>query len=138
MIHLVVSYYYFKGGQTNSMYIMKLCFVTISLLSWLQLIEFQDEISCIPFHRLLEPDHNTVLNSHEQPASWLFEATSKLASYIKKDFCLLRVIPTMTFQNSQVRFYVSLIGSGEGRLTTHLLRCVLLLSTSQTASKLAI
>ena len=45
---------------------------------------------------------------------------------------LLRVIPTMTFQNSQVRFYVSLIGSGEGRHTTHLLKCVLLLSTSQT------
>ena len=38
----------------------------------------------------------------------------------------------MTFQNSQVRFYVSLIGSGEGRHTTHLLKCVLLLSTSQT------
>ena len=45
---------------------------------------------------------------------------------------LLRVIPTMTFQNSHVRFYVSLIGSGEGRHTTHLLKCVLLLSTSQT------
>ena len=45
---------------------------------------------------------------------------------------LLRVIPTMTCQNSQVRFYVSLIGSGEGRHTTHLLKCVLLLSTSQT------
>ena len=40
--------------------------------------------------------------------------------------------PTMTFQNSQVRFYVSLIGSGEGRHTTHLLTCVLLLSTSLT------
>ena len=38
----------------------------------------------------------------------------------------------MTFQNSQVRFYVSLIGSGEGRHTTHLLKCVLLLLTSQT------
>ena len=45
---------------------------------------------------------------------------------------LLRVIPTMTFQNSHVRFYVSLIGSGENRHTTHLLKCVLLLSTSQT------
>ena len=45
---------------------------------------------------------------------------------------LLRVIPTMTCQSSQVRFYVSLIGSGEGRHTTHLLKCVLLLSTSQT------
>ena len=50
---------------------------------------------------------------------------------------LLRVIPTMTFQNSQVRFYVSLIGSGEGTTdplthTTHLLKCVLSLSTSQT------
>ena len=38
----------------------------------------------------------------------------------------------MTFQNSHVRFYVSLIGSGEGRHTTHLLKCVLILSTSQT------
>ena len=38
----------------------------------------------------------------------------------------------MTFQNSHVGFYVSLIGSGEGRHTTHLLKCVLLLSTSQT------
>ena len=50
----------------------------------------------------------------------------------KKKNTLLRVIPTMTFQNSHVRFYVSLIGSGEGRHTTHLLKCVLLLSTSQT------
>ena len=33
------------------------------------------------------------------------------------------------------RTYVSLIGSGEGRHTTHLLKCVLLLSTSQTAWK---
>ena len=49
-----------------------------------------------------------------------------------KKITLLRVIPTMTFQNSHVRFYVSLIGSGEGRHTTHLLKCVLLLSTSQT------
>ena len=38
----------------------------------------------------------------------------------------------MTFQNSQVRFYVNLIGSGEDRHTTHLAKCVLLLSTSQT------
>ena len=30
------------------------------------------------------------------------------------------------------RTYVSLVGSGEGRHTTHLLKCVLLLSTSQT------
>ena len=42
------------------------------------------------------------------------------------------MIPTTTFQNSQVRFCASLIGSGEGRHTTHLLKCVLLLSTSQT------
>ena len=48
---------------------------------------------------------------------------------------LLRVIPTMTFQKMQVRFYVSLIGSGEGRHTTHLLKCVLVLSTSQTEWK---
>ena len=33
------------------------------------------------------------------------------------------------------RAYVSLIGSGEGRHTTHFLTCVLLLSTSQTDSK---
>ena len=45
---------------------------------------------------------------------------------------LLRVIPSMTFQNSHVRFHVSLILSGEGRHTTHLLKCVRLLSTSQT------
>ena len=32
----------------------------------------------------------------------------------------------------RIRTYVSLIGSGEGRHTTHLLKCVLLLSTSQT------
>ena len=38
----------------------------------------------------------------------------------------------MTFQNSHVRFYVSLIGSGEGGHTTHLLKCGLLLSISQT------
>ena len=44
---------------------------------------------------------------------------------------LLRVIPTMTFQNSHVRFYVSRVVSGEGRHTTHLLKCVRLLSTSQ-------
>ncbi len=49
-----------------------------------------------------------------------------------KIITLLRVIPTMTFQNSHVRFYVSLIVSGEGRQTTHLLKCVRLLSTSQT------
>ena len=33
----------------------------------------------------------------------------------KKIITLLRVIPTMTFQNNHVRFYVSLIGSGELR-----------------------
>ena len=38
----------------------------------------------------------------------------------------------MTFQNSHVRVYVSLIVSGEGRHTTPLLKCVWLLSTSQT------
>ncbi len=42
------------------------------------------------------------------------------------------MIPTMTLKNNHVRFYVSLIGPGEGRYTTHLLKCVLLLSTSQT------
>ena len=34
--------------------------------------------------------------------------------------------------NSHVRFYVSLIVSGEGRHTIHLLKCVRLLSTSRT------
>ena len=48
------------------------------------------------------------------------------------EITLLRVIPTVTFQNRHVRFYVSLIGSGEGRHITHPLKCVLLLSTSQT------
>ena len=50
----------------------------------------------------------------------------------KKNKTLLRVIPTITFQNSHVRFYVSLIGSGEGRHTTYVLKCVLLLLTWQT------
>ena len=59
-------------------------------------------------------------------------ATPSTAEHTHKKITLLRVIPTMTFRNSQVRFYVSLIGSGEGRHTTHLLKCVLLLSTSQT------
>ena len=45
---------------------------------------------------------------------------------------LLGMPPTMTFQNSHVRFYVSLIVSGEGRHTTHLLKCVRLQSTSLT------
>ena len=40
--------------------------------------------------------------------------------------------PHHDFQNSHVRFYVSLIVSGKGRNTTHLLKCVRLLSTSQT------
>ena len=42
------------------------------------------------------------------------------------------MIPTMTFENSHVRFYISLIMTGEGRHTTHLLKCVRILSTSQT------
>ena len=45
---------------------------------------------------------------------------------------LRRVIPSTTFQNSHVKFYVSLIGSSENRHTTHLLKCVLYFSTSQT------
>ncbi len=36
-------------------------------------------------------------------------------------------------KQSHAGFYVSLIVSGEGRHTTHLLTCVRLLSTSQTA-----
>ena len=58
--------------------------------------------------------------------------TSSALSAKIKEITLLRVIPTMTFPNSHVRFYVSLIRSGEGRHTTHLQKCVLLLSTSQT------
>ena len=50
--------------------------------------------------------------------------------FLKKT--LLRVIPNMTFQNKHVGFYVSLIVSGEGRHTIHLLKCVRLLSTSRT------
>ena len=61
-----------------------------------------------------------------------FLASTKLRNLGVPKITLLRMIPTMTFQNSNVRFYVSLIGSGEGRHTTHLLKCVLLLSTSQT------
>ena len=38
----------------------------------------------------------------------------------------------MIFQNNHIRVYVSLIGSGQARHTTHLLKCVLLLSISQT------
>ena len=45
---------------------------------------------------------------------------------------LHRVIPTKTFQNNHDRFYVSLIVSGEDWHTIHLLKCVRLLSTSQT------
>ena len=52
---------------------------------------------------------------------------------VTNEITLLRVIPTMTFQNSRIRFYVSRIVPGEGRHTTHLLKCVRLLSTSQTA-----
>ena len=74
------------------------------------------------------------------PGKHAFEHWSRIYTYhiyinfrqIFSQITLLRVIPTMTFQNSHVRFYVSLIGSGEGRHTTHLLKCVLLLSTSQT------
>ena len=54
-------------------------------------------------------------------------------SLIQNQITLLRVIPTMTFQNNHVRFYVSLIVSGEGKHTTHLLKCLRLPSTSQTA-----
>ena len=50
----------------------------------------------------------------------------------KKLITLFRVIPTTTFQNSHLRLYVSLIGPGEGRHTTHFLKCVLTLCTSQT------
>ena len=86
------------------------------------------------------------LNSKEQPWSVQHSTTlhwedlGGLLSPQKETPCfdpdneitLLRVILTMTFQNNHVRFYVSLIVSGEGRHTTHLLKCVRLLSTSQT------
>ena len=48
------------------------------------------------------------------------------------EITLLRVIPTIKFQNNRVKFYVSANVSGEGRHTTHLMKCVRLLSTSQT------
>ena len=42
-------------------------------------------------------------------------------------------VPFLNYSDCRIhRTYVSLIGSGEGRHTTHLLKCVLLLSTSQT------
>ena len=86
------------------------------------------------------------LNSKEQPWSVQHSTTlhwedlGGLLSPQKETPCfdpdnettLLRVILTMTFQNNHVRFYVSPIASGEGRHTTYLLKCVRLLSTSQT------
>ena len=80
------------------------------------------------FERLIFPTKYVI------PKSLSRLAIGQVSKKIKfgKQIALLRVIPTMTFQNSHVRFYASLIGSGEGRHTTHLLKCVLLLSTSQT------
>ena len=66
---------------------------------------------------------------------WREISTNKRRNFPTKKInkhTLLRVIPTMTFQNSHVRLYVSLVVSGEGRHRTHLLKCVRLLSTSQT------
>ena len=52
----------------------------------------------------------------------------------KQTITLLRVIPTMTFQNCYDSFFVSLISCQVGvvRHTAYLLKCVRLLSTSQT------
>ena len=38
------------------------------------------------------------------------------------------MIPTVTFQNNYIRFYINLINPGKGKHTTHLLKCVLLSS----------
>ena len=56
----------------------------------------------------------TLLTSTENSSSSIQQ--EHLTNQKKQEkITLLRVIPTMTFQNSDVRFYVSLIGSGEGR-----------------------
>ena len=85
-----------------------------------------------------------IWNALQETVLGLFLLSDAMANYLqtsqvprnctqqKQTITLLRVIPTMTFHNSHVRFYVILIGSGEGRHTTHLLKCVLYLSTSQT------
>ena len=73
-----------------------------------------------------------VLTQSEHVRTTYLYASGNLRSYLPNTITLLRVIPTMTFQNSHVRFYVSLIVPGEGRNATHLLKCVRLLSTSQT------
>ena len=54
-------------------------------------------------------------------------------SQIQMSYFALTGFPSWRSQNFlSTSIYVSLIGSGEGRHTTHLLKCVLLLSTSQT------
>ena len=75
---------------------------------------------CRKFLRCVHP-----ANAPTKPSNQ--ECTKKITT-----ITLLRLIPTMTFQNNHVRFCVSLIMSGEGRRTTHLLKCVRLLSTSRT------
>ena len=90
----------------------------------LQLIWYSIRVNCFPpflFIKKLHPfvcPYSSSPHQHHQPPP--------------KKNTVLRAIPTMTFQNSHVRFYVSLIVSGEGRHTTHLLKSVRLVSTSQT------
>ena len=61
----------------------------------------------------------------------LLNSFFKVLWSVHLEITFLRVIPTMKFQNNHVRFYVSANVSGEGRHTTHLMKCVRLLSTSQ-------
>ena len=92
------------------------------------------------YHDRLDATAQLSRVSWKRKSGWEIQPPQKvhfLAFRVDLEITLLQVIPTMTFQNSQVRFYVSLIASGEGRHTTHLLKCVLLLSTSQTDWKLS-
>ena len=63
-----------------------------------------------------------------------FHEASLSATKNATTITLLRLIPTMTFQNSHDRFFVSLISCQVGvvRHTSYLLKCLRLLSTSQT------
>ena len=56
---------------------------------------------------------------------------NKINTEIEKNK-IFRMIPTMIFQNNVVRFHVSLIGSGEYKYIIHFLKCILVLSISQT------
>ena len=68
------------------------------------------------------PCAESVKRENERAGIWSKTGTQKKILYFEWS-------PPWHFK---IRFYVSLIGSGEGRHTTHLLKYVLLLSTSQT------